>query len=105
MEFNHDLTLHSEKPTGQYDADGNPIIQKINNTILCAEGVVSRSEYYQASSVGLKAQAVLYVNPDDYSGEKTATFMDNTHTVERVYPYEDGGIKYLELTLTDRLGD
>lgn len=105
MEFNHDLILHGKSTTETYDEYGNPIESNKDISILCSEGAVSRSEYYQASNAGLKAQAVVYINPADYSGEKTATFLGNTHTIERVYPYEDGGVKYLELTLVDRIGD
>lgn len=105
MEFNHDLTLHAAIPSDEYDEDGNPVTEPADRTILCAKGAVTRYDYYQAASVGLKAQAVVYVIPDDYLGERTCTFEGETHTVERDYPFEDGGVMYTELTLTDRIGD
>lgn len=105
MEFNHDLILHSVITGTDYDEDGNPIETPAQREILCAKGAVSRYDYYQAATVGLKAQAVVYVIPDDYLGERTCTFEGETHTVERDYPFEDGGVMYTELTLTDRIGD
>ena len=105
MEFNHDLTLHSVITGTDYDEDGNPIETPVQREILCAKGAVTRYDYYQAATVGLKAQAVIYVIPDDYQGERICTFEGKTLTVERDYPYEEGGILYTELTLTDRIGD
>lgn len=104
VQFNHDLTLRSSSEIA-YDEYGNEVSEPVDRTVLCAKGAVGRYDYYQAASVGLKAQAVVYVIPDDYQGERIAIFEGRTHTVERDYPVEDGGILYTELTLTDRIGD
>lgn len=105
MEFNHDLILHSTVAGEAFDEDGNLITIPVQREILCAKGAVSRYDYYQAATVGLKAQAVVYVIPDDYQGERICTFEGKSLTVERDYPFEEGGILYKELTLTDRIGD
>lgn len=104
MQFNHDLILRSESLTS-YDEYGNEVSTQVDRHVLCVKGSVGRYDYYQAANVGLKAQAVVYVIPDDYQGERIAVFEGRTHTVERDYPVEDGGIMYTELTLTDRIGD
>lgn len=93
MQFNHDLILRSSSEIA-YDEYGNEVSEPVDRAVLCAKG-----------AVGLKAQAVVYVIPDDYQGERIAIFEGRTHTVERDYPHEEGGIVYTELTLTDRIGD
>lgn len=103
--FNHDLILHSFESTDQYDSSGNQIVNEINNSILCKEQSIKRIDFYSAREAGLKINAIVLVNPDDYEGQEKATYKGKSVTVLRTYPVIEDGIELLELTLVDRIGD
>lgn len=104
-EFHDILTLisHSE-PT--IDEWGNRIRPEIKRDVLCSVSSVTRSEFYQAATVGLKPAYTVYVHPFEYDGETLAMLNGGERlNVGRTYMTEIDGMIYLELQLMERIGD
>lgn len=76
------ITLVSRsQPRGVFDEDSPVTVE-----IPCMVRSVTRSEAYQAKSVGLDPTIVFVVNvAEDYSGQKTVKYHGQTYRVVRTY--------------------
>ena len=103
-EFHDILTLISYGDPVR-DEWGNRIRPEELKAVLCAVGSVTRTEFYQASTVGLKPAYTVYVHIFEYDGEKLAELYGDRYQITRTYVTEIDGIHYLELQLSERIGD
>ena len=65
-----ELVLIKETPV--FDEVGNQVMQETLTTVFCEVKSVSRSEFYNASSVGLKPTLVFKVHLFEYENEELA---------------------------------
>lgn len=60
---------------------------------------VGRSEFYQASQAGMKADLIFAIHASDYSGQTEIKYEGNTYDVTRTY---QKGLDVVELTCVRR---
>lgn len=103
-EFHDLLTLisHGEPVVDEW---GNRTRPEVKRDVLCSVSSVTRTEFYQASSAGLKPAYTVYVHPFEYKHEKLVELRGLRLNVSRTYETEIDGITYLELQLVERIGD
>ncbi|HHV63828.1 MAG TPA: phage head closure protein [Peptococcaceae bacterium] len=101
MTFDHEVTLISRTLTK--DEIGNQIPGKKEEiTILCGKKSVSRSEFYNAATRGLKPVIVLVVHPYEYGGQTKLKFEGVLYKVIRTY---EVSMEELELTCEKAIGN
>ena len=93
MTFDHEVTLISETITE--DEIGNQIPVETETTILCGKKSVTRSEFYNAATAGLKPSIVLVVHTYEYEGQQRLEFEGERYKVIRAY---EVSTEELELT-------
>lgn len=86
----------------QQDAIGNEIMVETRNEVFCDIKSVSRNEFYQASTVGLKPAMVFVVKQCDYADEEVVDFEGTKYNVLRTYLVDSENI---ELTCEKVLGN
>ena len=67
------------------DAIGQQIPKESRRRVLCQIGEISRREWYDAGSHGLKPEIMFSVFFGDYCGEKTVEYNGDRYTVYRTY--------------------
>ena len=85
MAWNNEITLISRVKTG-LDKLHQPLFEEKRLTILCRKRSITRSEFYQASQVGLRPSLILDIHTFEYNNE--------------TFPI---GLEILELTLMEEL--
>lgn len=100
MTYDHELIL--VKQIYAKDGIGNQIPIRSRRSVLCGLKSVSRSEFYNAASKGLRPEAVFVVNKYEYDDETEVEFEGKRYEVMRTYPvdFED-----IELTCKRVIGD
>ena len=92
--------LIKEVPDG-IDEDGNEIIVRAPRKVFCKTASISRSEYYEAATDGLKPDIAITISHSiDYEGEKLVRFRGDLYDVIRTYWRGDE----VELTLSGKIG-
>ena len=93
--------LVTEKITG-VDDDGNELKKWLSNRVFCKVRSVTRSEFYNAATDGLKPNLDITISHRiDYNGEKVVWYNDQLYDVIRTYWNGDE----VELTLQSRIGN
>ena len=79
------MTLIKQK----YDSDsiGNkkPTLTETKTEVYCNKKSISRAEFYNANSTGLKPSIVFVVNTFEYDGQKIVEFENQCYKVLRTY--------------------
>lgn len=97
--WNNEITLISKKKTG-LDALKQPVFEEKRLTILCRKRSVTRSEFYQASQVGLRPSLVVDVHNFEYDNQDLAEYEGKRYHILKTFPVD---LEVLELTLTEVL--
>ena len=95
-----ELILIKETPV--FDEVGNQIMQETLTTVFCDVKSVSRSEFYNASSVGLKPTLVFKVHLFEYENEELVEYEGIKYNVIRTYIVDSENI---ELTCERVIGN
>ena len=90
--------LHNLK-TG-LDKLHQPLFEEKRLTILCRKRSITRSEFYQASQVGLRPSLILDIHSFEYNNEEEAEFNGKRYRILKTFPI---GLEILELTLMEEL--
>lgn len=94
MNYDHEVTL-IHHPIIE-DGIGNQLPGEPQETkLLCRKESVSRAEFYNAASNGLKPSVVLIVHSYEYSDQKEVVFEGERYKVIRTY---QTGFEEIELT-------
>lgn len=84
------------------DASGNSVPARKEREVFVKAKSVSRSEFYQAATAGLKPAVVLVLSfSTDYAGEKIVKWQGKEYSVTRSYQRPDRDS--IELTLEERI--
>lgn len=98
----HDVTLIDVSIT--YDSIGQEITSETETVIQAELSAVSRSEFYQAASAGLKPELVLLVHEFEYGLQNLIKFEGVYYSVIRTYPVTRYGLHMTELVCERKLG-
>ena len=99
------ITLVSEIVTG-HDDYGNEIRTKESRTVFCRTYGVDRSEFYSASTAGLKPEITVRLSDyADYKGEKTAIFHYVEYDIIRTYSGDNLALNEVELILQRKISN
>lgn len=98
--WQNELILISE--TFEFDDIGNQIPIEKETEIFCNVKSVSRNEFYNAATTGLKPSLVFVVHDYEYNGEEIVKFEDNKYKVIRTYRKN---VEELELTCEKVIGN
>ena len=98
--WRNELILISE--TFEFDDIGNQVPTEKETEVFCNVKSVSRSEFYNAATTGLKPSLVFVVHDYEYNGEEIVKFEDNRYKVIRIYRKN---IEELELTCEKVIGN
>ena len=94
-------TAYLIKQTFTVDSVGNTIPAEQKTQVFCKPRSVTRSEFYQAATAGLKPSLVLVLSHfADYNEERIVEFNGKRYTVTRAYLRPDRDA--VELTLEER---
>ena len=93
------IILIARTITGK-DSRMKPIYEETRSSVLCTEEPVSRSEFFAAGQIGIDPEAMVVINPAEYSGEKLTEFKGKRMTIYRKYERSENELElYLQLTL------
>lgn len=95
-----EVTLISEEY--EFDEIGNQIPILIEEEVFCNVKSISRSEFYNAATTGLKPSLVFKVRIVDYNDQEKIKFEDNEYKIIRTYIVDTENI---ELTCEKVLGN
>ncbi|MDU3677784.1 MULTISPECIES: phage head closure protein [Clostridium] len=95
-----EVTLISEEY--EFDEIGNQIPIPIEEEVFCNVKSISRSEFYNAATTGLKPSLVFKVRIVDYNDQEKVKFEDNEYKIIRTYIVDTENI---ELTCEKVLGN
>lgn len=98
--WNHEITLITKVKVG-VDALQQPIFEEEYSKILCSKRSVTRSEFYQASQVGVRPTLVLDIHSFEYEGQELVQFEEKRYRILKTYQVRN---EILELTLTEVMG-
>lgn len=98
--FDNVCYLISESFTS--DEIGNEVATKTENMCFCSEAPAYSSEFFSAGQIGIKLQAVLIMDSENYFGEQKVKYNDVVYFVYRTFKRSDNTI---ELYLTLKAGD
>jgi len=99
MAWNNEITLISRVKTG-LDKLHQPLFEEKRLTILCRKRSITRSEFYQASQVGLRPSLIVDIHSFEYNNEEEAEFNGKRYRILKTFPI---GLEILELTLMEEL--
>lgn len=94
------ITLIARVITGK-DSRMKPIYQETSSEILCISEPVSRSEFFSAGQIGIDPEAMVVINPAEYSGEKIVEYKGKRMSIYRTYERSENE---LEIYLQQALG-
>lgn len=97
--WNNEITLIGKVKTGLDDLK-QPIFEEKRLTILCRKRSVTRSEFYQASQVGMRPSLVVDVHSFEYDNQVVAEYEGELYRILKTFPVD---LETLELTLTEVL--
>lgn len=83
-----------------HDEEGNPTKVRSEKTVFCNELSVYGSDFYNASQVGLKPQAVLEIHHFEYDNEDLVNYKGIEYDIIRTYKKGE----YIELTVGEKSG-
>lgn len=92
--------LSYAEPT-QDDRGNDTASEPIESLCFCAENSAYSSEFFQAGQQGIKAQKVLVIDSEGYSGQEKVKYSEVCYSIYRVYHRHDG---LAELYLTQKIG-
>jgi len=98
--YDNEVTLISKSIVE--DEIGNQLSVPIEQTVLCCELSVSRSEFYNAAANGLKPTKVLKVHRFEYNNETKIKYEDIPYKVIRTYAVNN---EEIELTCEKVIGN
>lgn len=81
--WQNELTLI--KLTYSFDDIGNQIVEEVKTDIFCNVKSVSKNEFYNAATAGLKPSLVFIVHSYEYDNEEKVEFEGVKYTVIRTY--------------------
>jgi len=81
--WSDELTLIKDAYT--FDDIGNQISSHVKNTVFCDVKSISRSEFYNAATTGLKPSLVFIVHNCEYDNEEKVEYEGNVFKVIRTY--------------------
>lgn len=84
-----------------FDEYDNQIAEKTERICFCAEYPITSNEFFKGGQSGIKPEALLVLNAEDYAGEDKTVYNDKTYSIYRTYPRGDG---YIEIYLTEKAG-
>lgn len=93
MTYDHELTLIQQTYTE--DEIGNQIPVETETVIFCGKKSVTRSEFYNAATTGLRPVIVLVIHPYEYAGQTKVEFEGTRYNVIRAY---EVNMEEMELT-------
>lgn len=94
MTYDDELILFSQ--TVVEDEVGNQTLVETPKPVLCGVKSIGRSEFYSATSNGLKPEIIFVLNKYEYDNESKAVHDGTTYKVMKTYS-EDGS-EDIELT-------
>lgn len=98
--WQHELTLIKEEYV--FDSLGNQVPSEIMNNVFCDVRSISRSEFYNAATNGLKPSLVFIIHNFEYNDETKVEFEGNIYRVIRTYMKS---VDDIELTCEKVLGN
>lgn len=98
--WQNELILISK--TFEFDDIGNQVPIENKTEVFCNVKSVSRSEFYNAATAGLKPSLVFVIHDYEYNNEETVEFENNRYKVIRTYRKN---IEELELTCEKVIGN
>ena len=79
---------------------GDVVKSTVSKSVYCTEQSIGRSEYYQATAVGIKPTLVLTVRLEDYSDETLCSYKNVQYEIIKTYRKNRS---YIELTLSRKV--
>jgi len=98
--FDNVCYLISESFTS--DEIGNEVATATEKMCYCAQAPAYSSEFFSAGQMGIKLQAVLIMDSENYAGELKVKYNDVIYFIYRTFTRSDNSI---ELYLTLKAGD
>lgn len=98
--WQYELTLIKEDFV--FDSLGNQIPSEVRNDVFCDVKSISRNEFYNAATNGLKPSLVFIIHNFEYNDETKVEFEEDTYRVIRTYMKS---IDEIELTCEKVLGN
>jgi len=93
------ITLIARVLTGK-DSRMKPIYEETSSEIICISEPVSRSEFFAAGQIGIDPEALIIVNPAEYSGEKIVEYHGKRMSIYRTYERSENELElYLQAAL------
>ena len=83
-----ELSLINRTPSGR-SSRGKVIYNETKTTTLCEVVEVSRSEFYDSSQAGIKAEYEFVINPAEYNNEIIVEYKGRRYKVYRHYQRSD----------------
>ena len=83
MTYDFELTL--VKQSYRLDDLMNQIPEKVETVVYCDLKSITRVEYYNAASQGIKPEIVFVIHKFEYNGEKEILFEGEKYKVIRTY--------------------
>lgn len=76
---------------------------KVRAQVFCGEVSTPSSEFYKANQSGFKAEVILIVNSEEFSGQMQVEYEGKEYSINRYFnrPYDD----YTELYCGSRIGN
>ncbi|WP_100065116.1 phage head closure protein [Miniphocaeibacter massiliensis] len=84
-----------------YDESKNHIEEKVEAEVFCNEKSISRVEFYNAGSQGLKPSYILVLHDFEYEGQEKVIYKNQELQVLKTYRNND----YIELTVGEKIGN
>ncbi|ADL52147.1 phage head closure protein [Clostridium cellulovorans] len=88
------LILIKQKHDSDSIGNKKPTPTDIKTEVYCNKKSISRAEFYNANSTGLKPSIVFVVNTFEYEGQKIVEFENQRYKVLRTY---EPSLDYTEL--------
>lgn len=98
--WQNELILISK--TFEFDDIGNQVPIENKTEVFCDVKSVSRSEFYNAATAGLKPSLVFVIHDYEYNNEETVEFENNRYKVIRTY---HKSVEEIELTCEKVIGN
>lgn len=83
MTYDYELTL--VKQSYRLDDLMNQIPEKVETVVYCGLKSITRTEYYNAASQGIKPEIVFVIHKFEYNGEKEILFEGKKYKAIRTY--------------------
>lgn len=95
-----DDTIKLLKSTGKFDEELNNIEEYDEIEVFCNISSISRIEFYDASTTGLKPEMKIVLNEFEYENEEKIVYKGQTYSILRTFKKD----KYIELIVGEKIG-